>query len=76
MNSSECHEIKDKIILESYLKMIDMDPEVLCNHLAIKDCIELKHNNELRPFHLTKTIIGLQLTFAKWAFHVQARKLI
>ena len=55
----------DEKILERYLKRIDLEPNILCNRLDLKNCIELKNNKQQDAFYLARNYLS-QRAVACW----------
>ena len=56
---ADCHEIKDAKILEGYLKKVNEDPVILCNHLELENCNQLKYgdSNKLKPLIMAESYL-------------------
>lgn len=57
---AECHLIKDSDSesLDKVLQKVDEDPEKICSHLNLKNCIKLKQENKLKPFHFAESYLS------------------
>ncbi len=45
-------------IFEGYLRQVDLDPEILCFHLELVNCNELKHHDKLSTFYMAKSYLS------------------
>ncbi len=49
---------RDENVFRGYLRQVDVDLEILCNHLKLINCNELKYSNKLNPYYMAKSYLS------------------